>query len=53
MIWLPPVRRELVVDFAVRLFDLAVGQRFLQLGDARVGDVGVREANCLQVGQPL
>ena len=35
------------------LLDLAVGQRFLQFGNARVGDLGEGEVkSLLQVGQP-
>ena len=33
--------------------DLAVGQRLLQFGDARVGDPGAPEGELLQVGQSL
>ena len=32
--------------------DFAVGQRFLQFGDARVGDLGAAEIEAFQTGQP-
>ena len=35
------------------LDDLSVEQRLLQVGDARVGDLGVAEFKCLQPGHPL
>ena len=35
------------------LGDLAVGQRLLQVGDARRGDLGAVERERLQVGKPL
>ena len=35
------------------LCDLAVGQRFLQFGDARVGHLGSGESKRFQVGQAL
>ena len=35
------------------LRNLAVGQRLLQFGDARVGDLGAEEVELLQLGQTL
>ncbi len=43
-------RGGLLVDLAVRLFDLAVRQNLLQFGDARIGYLGVDEIELLQVG---
>ena len=34
------------------MLDLAVGQRHLQVGDAGVSDVGAKEIEPLEVGQP-
>ena len=43
----PHPRRNGVAGLVV---DHAVGQRFFQFGDARVGDLGVRDVATVQVG---
>ena len=43
----------LLVDLAVRLLDLAVGQRLLQFGDTGIGDLGAVKVERLQVGHLL